>query len=310
MSEALAIRDGYQLEPTRLTLERQFSFDEWEALGQVLGHMGRNIQWWIGDWVNYGEAAYGEKYAQAMDVTGVDYAVLANYAWVASRVSLRNETLTWTHHLEVAALEPSEQERWLEAAAKENLSTRELRARIRNRPALNPPAYPEGQYATVVIDPPWPVEKILRDVRPQQGPALDYPVMQLDEIEALPVPALAGDGCHVYLWVTHRFLPAGLELFDAWGVSYECLMTWVKNVGMTPFSWMYDTEHVLFGRVGQLEVVQKGQRLSFSESVQGHSVKPDVFYERVLAASPEPRLEMFARRTRAGFEPWGNEVAA
>jgi len=167
----------------------------------------------------------------------------------------------------------------------------------------------------VVIDPPWPMQKIEREKRPAQGVELDYltstlSIEQLKSEDWLPVRgALAPDGCHVYLWVTHRFLPAGLELFDAWGVHYQCVMTWVKNVGPTPFSWMYDTEHVLFGTKGGLRLEQLGLRLSFSAPVEGHSVKPDVFYERVAAVSPGPRLDMFARRTRDRFDPWGNEVA-
>ncbi|MCA1572508.1 MAG: methyltransferase [Chloroflexi bacterium] len=170
---------------------------------------------------------------------------------------------------------------------------------------------PVGQYRCIVIDPPWPMDKIEREVRPNQGPVLDYPTMSLEEIAGLPIGLLAyGDGCHVYLWVTHRFLPDGLRLFDAWGVRYQCTMTWVKNVGITPYSWMYDTEHVLFGRVGNLQLDQLGLRLSFGAPVTRHSAKPDAFYERVVAASPGPRLEMFARAEREGFEAWGNEVAA
>ena len=121
---------------------------------------------------------------------------------------------------------------------------------------------------------------------------------------------MAPDGCHVYLWVTHRFLPAGLELFSSWGVHYQCLLTWVKPTGPSPFSWMYDTEHVLFGLKGSLPLEQMGLRLSLAAPVQGHSVKPDVFYERVAAASPGPRIDMFARQPRDGFEVWGNEVSA
>jgi N6-adenosine-specific RNA methylase IME4 len=113
----------------------------------------------------------------------------------------------------------------------------------------------------------------------------------------------------VYLWVTQHYLPVGLRLLDAWGVDYECTLTWIKNVGITPFSWMYSTEHVLFGHVGSLTVLRKGLRLDFTASVRGHSVKPDVFYERVLQASPSPRLDMFARRQRAGFAAWGAEVS-
>ncbi|MGH3428196.1 MAG: MT-A70 family methyltransferase, partial [Mycobacteriales bacterium] len=99
-----------------------------------------------------------------------------------------------------------------------------------------------------------------------------------------------------------------LSLLEAWGFRYQCVMTWRKNVGITPFSWMYDTEHVLFGTRGNLPLEKLGQRLSFEAPTVGHSVKPDVFYDRVTAASPGPRIEMFARRQRDGFESWGNEV--
>ena len=77
---------------------------------------------------------------------------------------------------------------------------------------------------------------------------------------------------------------------------------------MTPFSWMYNTEHVLFGRIGALPLEQNGLKLAFDASVTRHSAKPDEFYERVTLASPGPRLEMFARDTHDGFKPWGNEA--
>lgn len=223
-----------------------------------------------------------------------------------------------------------------------------LAARQRTpEPAVTPPAPSTdgGRYRCVVIDPPWPVEKIERDERPNQGATLDYPTLPIycrnptrwpaEDIERLAcwfgitddedrepcqsIECIVGhqlntaadpDGCHIYLWTTHKFLPDALELFDSWDVAYQCVMTWRKNVGITPFSWMYDTEHALFGRLGHLKLERLGLRLSFDAPVHGHSVKPDVFYERALAASPGPRLEMFARTARDGFIPWGNEVAA
>jgi len=165
-----------------------------------------------------------------------------------------------------------------------------------------------NQYRTIVIDPPWPIQKIIREERPLQD-RFAYRTMTLEEITKIPIGKLAyQDGCHIYLWTTHKFLPASLELFKTWGVKYQCLMTWVKNVGITPFSWMYSTEHVLFGRVGNLALLRNGLRLDFSARVTEHSAKPDIFYERVIEASPEPRLEMFARKQRDGFEVWGDEV--
>jgi N6-adenosine-specific RNA methylase IME4 len=191
-------------------------------------------------------------------------------------------------------------------AAQRHILREEREMRTANK--MESPPNTDSRYRAIVIDPPWPVQKILRDERPNQD-TFDYPTMTLEEIASLPIRDLADDdGCHVYLWVTHKFLPKGLLLFDQWGVRYECLMTWRKNVGFTPFSWMYSTEHVLFGRIGRLDVLRKGLRLDFEAKVARHSAKPDEFYERVVQASPGPRLELFARAERPGFEVWGNEV--
>lgn len=176
-----------------------------------------------------------------------------------------------------------------------------------DREAVPPP---EGRYRTLVIDPPWPMAKIDRDERPRQAGVLDYPTMRIDEIAALPIPDLVDPaGAHVYLWVTHKMLPAGLTLLEGWGCRYECQLTWVKPTGITPYSWMYNTEHVLFARAGQgLDIERKGLKLGFDAPALGHSTKPDRFYEMVRSASPGPRLEMFARRARPDFDSWGNEA--
>lgn len=183
-------------------------------------------------------------------------------------------------------------------------------AAAQHRATATTPALPDGTYRAIVIDPPWPVQKIERDVRPNQHSGLDYPTMSLHEIAELPVAELASvTGAHLYLWTTHRQLRMALEIAESWGFTYQCLLTWVKtNGGMTPYSWMYDTEHVIFARRGSLDLNRLGLRLSMTERSGRHSAKPDVFYDRVLAASPEPRLEMFARRSRDGFTPWGDEA--
>jgi len=189
-----------------------------------------------------------------------------------------------------------------------NKVVRQLIAEIR-RTSVDAPAFPDKKYRCLVIDPPWPVQKIEREERPNQGPELDYPTMTLEEISDLPIPKLAdSEGCHVYLWVTHKLLPEGLKLFETWGVKYQCLLTWVKSSGMTPFSWMYNSEHVLFGRIGHLELLQNGVKLAFQAPNQIHSRKPDIFYEVVRMVSPPPRLNMYARGTIGGFESYGNEV--
>ena len=165
-----------------------------------------------------------------------------------------------------------------------------------------------GSYRCIVIDPPWPMKKIVRKVRPRQHPPLDYPCMTIEQISALPIREWTAANCHVFLWTTQKWLPVAFEVLKSWGVSYQCLMTWCKNVGFTPYSWMYSTEHVLFGRIGKLKLRQLGLRLHFNAKVAEHSRKPDVFYQRVRKATFPPRLNVFARFDREGFDGWGLEA--
>lgn len=106
---------------------------EWLTTGRRLGAIGRCSQWWIGDWVRYGTARWGEKYVEAARVTGYDVASLRNMAWVASRFdsSLRNDRLTWSHHVLLAPLEVDAQREWLRRASEERLSVADLRLELR-----------------------------------------------------------------------------------------------------------------------------------------------------------------------------------
>lgn len=179
-----------------------------------------------------------------------------------------------------------------------------MRQRRPHRAVTPPP--PEGKYRCIVIDPPWPVVKIEREERPNQGVELDYSTLSIDEIKDLKIPA--DDMCHIYLWVTQKYLPAGIEILRSWGFKYQCVLTWVKKTGMTPFSWMYNTEHVLFGTRGGLPLDKLGIKLAFEGESKKHSKKPDEFYEIVRQASPGPRIDMFAREARDGFDVWGFEA--
>lgn len=165
-----------------------------------------------------------------------------------------------------------------------------------------------GRYHTIVIDPPWEMQKIEREVRHLQHD-FEYPTMNEAELRAFePMQTLPAEDCHLYLWTTHKHLPLALELAEAWGFKYECLMTWVKNVGFTPFSWMRSTEHVLFCRKGSPEMLRKGERLDFHAKVREHSRKPEEFYDVVRRVSPGPRIDVFSREDRPGFDAWGNEA--
>jgi hypothetical protein len=112
---------------------REIELHEWLDQGRRFGAMGRGAGWWIGDWLNYGNLRYGERYARAARITGYDAQTLMNMVYVASRfeISRRREMLTFSHHAEVAALLPAEQDRWLERAERERLSVHCFREELR-----------------------------------------------------------------------------------------------------------------------------------------------------------------------------------
>lgn len=131
---SLAITDPkFTITPTGLQFHQELSYDEWDDLGKKLAPIGKSIGFIIGDWINFGETTYGDKYKEALAATGIAYQTLANYSYVARKVefSLRKENLDWYQHATVAKLKtPEEKQHWLEMAEKHNLSVRRLRKSI------------------------------------------------------------------------------------------------------------------------------------------------------------------------------------
>jgi hypothetical protein len=110
-----------------------------EALGRV--RLARDATaWWIGDLLRFAEGRYGEKYAQAMDSTGLSYGRLANIVSTCERVSVdrRREDLSFAHHESVASLEPADQVEWLEAAARSSWPEAQLREALREAAVVSP----------------------------------------------------------------------------------------------------------------------------------------------------------------------------
>lgn len=126
-----------------LFLPPDLPFDQYEALGSMLGVLHQMNAFLIGDWLLYGEHTYGEKYAQAAEKVGLSPQTLANYASISKRIPPMRRRLGVSHskHAEVAALPPADQRRWLKVAEDENLTKEELRMRLREAGQL-PPARP------------------------------------------------------------------------------------------------------------------------------------------------------------------------
>jgi hypothetical protein len=116
-----------------LQLSADTDFDAWAALGARMALMTSACAWCLGDWLVFGERAYGQRYKTALETTSLDYQTLRNYAWVARTfpLSRRRDRLSFQHHAEVAALPEPQQDLWLMRAERARWSRNEFRRQLR-----------------------------------------------------------------------------------------------------------------------------------------------------------------------------------
>ena len=101
------------------------------------------------------------------------------------------------------------------------------------------------KYNTIYADPPWQFQNRTGKVAPEHKRLTRYKTMSLADIKALPIPAIADNKAHLYLWIPNALLPEGLDvigdlnikgmLFGKRSVKTVCLMgeAWVFIFAMS-----------------------------------------------------------------------------
>jgi N6-adenosine-specific RNA methylase IME4 len=165
-------------------------------------------------------------------------------------------------------------------------------------------------YNVIYADPPWRFEPYSRETGMDRAADNHYPTMSTLDIMALAIPA-ARD-CVLFLWATAPMLPDALQVIDAWGFVYKTHCVWVKENHVGTGYWFRSMhEPLLVATRGEVPPPPAGHRLPsvFHEPVSRHSEKPAAFAELIEGWFPNlPKLEMFARAVRPGWDCWGNEV--
>lgn len=180
----------------------------------------------------------------------------------------------------------------------------------------------DKKYETIYADPPWRFQNRTGKVAPEHKRLSRYETMSLEEIKALPVKEITGDKAHLYLWVPNALLPDGLAVMDAWGFEYKGNLIWEKvrkdgfpdgrGVG---FYFRNVTEILLFGikkksAPNRTLAPARSQVNLVRSQKREHSRKPDEFIPIIESCSQAPRIELFARGDREGWDMWGNQADA
>jgi len=162
------------------------------------------------------------------------------------------------------------------------------------------------------MDPPW---KEVGGGRICRGADKHYTLLSKQEI----LGAILGSGlfqvdlkgCHIYCWVTNNHLLDGLWLLNKLACTYVTNIVWVKNRFGLGYYFRGQHEICLFATKGMKYINSDHPKnipsVIFAD-VQRHSQKPEEFFDIVNKVSLPPRLEMFARTKREGWNSWGNEL--
>jgi N6-adenosine-specific RNA methylase IME4/ParB-like chromosome segregation protein Spo0J len=167
------------------------------------------------------------------------------------------------------------------------------------------------RYGVIYADPPWRFEPWSRETGMDRAADNHYPTMTTEEICALPIPA--ADDCVLFLWATPPMLVEALEVMRRWGFQYRSHCIWSKKHLGTGYWFRAVHELLLVGTKGDVPApATDGRYRSLIEATRTrHSTKPIVFAEMIVSLFPTlPRLDMFARTVRQGWDSWGNEVSA
>lgn len=171
-----------------------------------------------------------------------------------------------------------------------------------------------GPFAVLVADPPWSFGDKLPGAG--RGAEKHYAVLDQAGIEAFPLPPLAQDAL-LFMWRVSSQPEEACRVMRAWGFVPKSEIVWRKlTPGGKPHFGMgryvrLSHEVCMIGTRGRgLTLIQDRAIRSVFEAPTGrHSEKPEVFFDIVEKLAKGPYAELFARRHRAGWACFGNELS-
>lgn len=183
--------------------------------------------------------------------------------------------------------------------------------------------FPKSKFQIIYADPPW-VFKTWSEEGKGRSAENHYDCLSLSDLHALPVAQIADENCALFLWATDPLLPESLKLINSWGFEYKTVgFVWAKlNKSADHTTW---SPRDFFTGMGYWTranpeiclLATKGKPVRQSKAVRRlvvghrreHSRKPDSVAERIVELMGDiPRIELFSRTTRQGWQTWGLET--
>ena len=185
------------------------------------------------------------------------------------------------------------------------------------------------KYQIIYADPPWSFSNGLRTskkdengkylfYKPNTTVGKKYETQSGDWIKNLNVSKISDDNVILFMWTTDSHLPLALEVIKSWGFTYRTIgFIWNKKeksgkqVCYMGIWTMKGSEICLLATKGKIHnKIQSHKVRQLTEAIRReHSQKPDVIKDKIIELMGDlPRIELFARNKREGWDVWGNEV--
>lgn len=178
----------------------------------------------------------------------------------------------------------------------------------------------DKKYQVIYADPPWSFNSKKTGGTMTSGSDHQYKqVMSIEELKTMPIADLADDNCALIMWYVGSQPQEALDLVKSWGFKVRHMngFVWEKLTkhGLPFFGMGYYTragmESAIIATKGRpSELVKSHSVRQVRKSVVGkHSAKPHEFYDDIESLFGDvPRIELFARNERDGWDCFGDEV--
>ena len=155
--------------------------------------------------------------------------------------------------------------------------------------------------------------------------SMPYTMMPDTDMLNYQLPIEVNEDACLFMWCVHQKLELALQMLKKWEFTYKYMLTWYKlpshfkhpdghatplSGGVITSGFYRNSELLIFATKGKSLITKSGSSIPFvfAEKVRAHSEKPPGIYQMIREKTPEPRIDIFARRRHAGFDAWGDQV--
>ena len=175
------------------------------------------------------------------------------------------------------------------------------------------------KYKIIYADPPWSYNSTSKNGTSRGVAEKYYNTMTLEDIKKLPIKDIADENSLLFLWITFPHLHEMQEILNAWGFVYKTVaFTWIKiykhskNPVLACGYWTRSNAEICIlatrGKDFPRRISCGVSQIIMSEQ-RKHSQKPDEARDKIIKLLGDlPRIELFAREKKDGWDCFGNEV--